>query len=151
MENRSEGDNVNEEKQLGGSFIFQTRDDEDLDWVRAVTMKRRIKMMLTIKIASVTIWYTLAIGQVSWVLCCATQISPSGLKDLTPNHLHLEAAHVTVWSIREYKDLAVLPQLEVIWKDYTSFKSTCCNPTFPLPRITYFSLLPQVLLTRIFS
>ena len=28
---RSEGDNVNEEKQLGGSFIFQTRDDKDLN------------------------------------------------------------------------------------------------------------------------
>lgn len=31
MEDRSEGDNVNEEKQLGGSFIFQTRDDENLN------------------------------------------------------------------------------------------------------------------------
>ena len=31
MEDRSQGDNVNEEKQLGGSFIFQTRNDEDLD------------------------------------------------------------------------------------------------------------------------
>lgn len=111
--------------------------------------------MLPIIIANVTIYSVLAICQVSWLLSCAIQsplqdrraFPPAvGTQKLTSPQFPqlkrgdssqiiplLEASHITGWSMRGYKGLTAMPQLEITWKDYLSFKSTCYNPAFSLP------------------